>query len=226
MNQNHRDNHDENQNDHAVLMTPASDTPSIDCFSNMRFPKKKTHISRISPIIAATLLCSSLCFCSDVSTQKQEGDLVGSSSLYATAPGFDTSTDANRTSLDESTPLPSVSGGDYGLTLYDATNAMTAWYNFKLTRTGAYVVDFKCDEGFQYGDYVYSINGQIVTSAADVQRAFDACDVGDAVTVEIIRASIHEQGERQVVKEETAEVTVTHRKYDPEDLDVRFDMQP
>ena len=112
---------------------------------------------------------------------------------------------------------------DSGLTLYDAVNSMTALYNFKLTRLGAYIVDSQYAEGFQYGDYLYSINGRTVSSAAEAQRAFAACAIGDTVAVEVIRAQVQTQNGRQQVTEVKVTVELVLREYVPDG--VRFDTE-
>jgi serine protease Do len=112
---------------------------------------------------------------------------------------------------------------DSGLTLYEADSAMTAFYNFKLTRLGAYIVESKYNEQLQYGDYLLSINGQTVTSAVDAKRLFDACAIGDTVTLEVVRAQVKTQGGRQQVVETTLTIELTLREYVPDG--VSFEME-
>jgi serine protease Do len=112
---------------------------------------------------------------------------------------------------------------DSGLTLYEADSAMTAFYNFKLTRLGAYIVESKYNEQLQYGDYLLSINGQTVTSAVEAKRLFDACAIGDTVTLEVVRAQVKTQGGRQQVVETTLTIELTLREYVPDG--VSFEME-
>lgn len=230
MSQSHWNNNDENQNDCTDFAASVNRAHDINRVSDKNPWRVSSLKKRICPALAATLLCSALCGCGgDVPANPKTDDESASNSLYSMAPGFDTSTDLREVKtggVSEGASLPYVSDCDFGLTLYDATSAMTAWYNFKLTREGAYVVDSKYANGFQYGDYLYSINGQTVSSAADAQRAFAACAIGERVTVQVIRALVHGQGENQVVREQMVTLEMILREYLPQGDDVRFEVQP
>jgi PDZ domain-containing secreted protein len=87
-------------------------------------------------------------------------------------------------------------------------------------------VNSEYSEDFCYGDYLLSINGELVTSAADAQRLLDTFEIGETVTVEVVRAKTEMQNDNSIVSEEIARVELTLREYVPEETDVRFDVQP
>lgn len=197
----------------------------------------KNRKGRVWMILAGVLVCLAACFglgalgveALGVPALLRTEDTVPTAVSGGEVPGFDTSTDLSEqetVGLDEGMPMSDGNGGDSGLTLYDVTNAMTAWDNFKLTRCGAYVVDSRYEPGFQYGDYLLSVNGQTVGSAAEAKRAFAACAVGERVTVQVIRANVQARGSKPFVTEETVTLEMILREKTSKDANVRFDMHP
>ena len=193
---------------------------------------------RLWVILVGALVCVAACFgigalgveaLGELPSLLRTADAAQPTSPEGEAPGFDTSTDLSEQGveeMDEGMPLSFDNGGDSGLTLYDATNAMTAWDNFKSTRCGAYVLESKYEPGFRYGDYLLSVNGQRVSSVAEAKRAFAACAVGECVTVEVIRVHVQTRGGRPIVTEKTITMEMILRERAPEDAAVRFDMHP
>ncbi len=104
---------------------------------------------------------------------------------------------------------------DTGLTLYNATTPVTAWKNFDSTRTGLYVVESKYSTELQYGDYLLHVEGKPVTSGATAETLFSGYEVGDRVTLTIIRRENAEE-------EKTLDVEITLQEYVPITANVRF----
>jgi S1-C subfamily serine protease len=190
-----------------------------------------SHIRLLAALALTAVMLSLGVACGSVTADPSESAAPDGQSEYST-PGFDTKTDLQGgrvdVSYDQSSDAssPDLNKVDSGWTLYDATNAMTAWCLFNLTREGAYIVNSEYSEDFRYGDYLLSINGELVTSAADAQRLLDTFEIGETVTVEVVRAKTEMQNDNSIVSEEIARVELTLREYVPEETDVRFDVQP
>ncbi len=112
---------------------------------------------------------------------------------------------------------------DSGLTLYDATSAMSAWRNFGATRIGAYIVESQYSEELQFGDYLLNIDGVSITQGADAEALLSSYSVGDTVTIQVIRLVETVKNNQRVSEETMVTVELTLREYVPEDIHVRFD---
>lgn len=80
-----------------------------------------------------------------------------------------------------------------GMELIDLTNSMYSMYYYGNTKGGCYVYSITYDSsaynaGIQQGDRIVSVDGQEVTSTADVEAILDDKSVGDVVEFEIERS--------------------------------------
>ncbi|MBE6620685.1 MAG: PDZ domain-containing protein [Ruminococcaceae bacterium] len=218
MNQSHwDDNNDQNQNDCTEYTSSHTNNSAIQ--ESITRSRSQRWAKKIAVIAVMLVLALSACLVAHamgvltIDFLFQDNDSLpfdGNENL----PGFETS-DGERISDVVSDDGDECERGqvDTGLTLYDVSNRVTAWCNFKLARLGAYVVESKYSDELQYGDYLLSINGTPVASAADAQRICDACSVGETVTFEVIRAQVREQDGCQQMVETTVTVEVTLREY-------------
>ncbi len=101
-----------------------------------------------------------------------------------------------------------VSGKTYiGISLYDATDAFSAYRYFGSQATGVYVA--KVEEGYntgvlEYGDRIIAVDGKEITSSSDVKSAVSGHSVGDTMTFSLYRGG------------KLTEVTVTCYEYVPQ----------
>ncbi len=218
MNQNHWNDNDQNQNDCTEPTSSNFQNSKNKMRAKKLFSPMKAIRSTKAAIVIVMLLGLSLCLAAhamgSLTTDSPSPD--GAALPGDDLPGFETSSEKAISDAPADNGSEREHGTvDAGLTLYDVSNRITAWSNFKLTRLGVYIVESKyCDE-LQYGDYLLSINGISVSSVADAQRICNACAVGDTVVLEVIRAQAKEQDSCQQVKETTVTVKVILREYWP-----------
>ncbi|MBQ7338492.1 MAG: trypsin-like peptidase domain-containing protein [Clostridia bacterium] len=101
---------------------------------------------------------------------------------------------------------------DAGLSLYDITssNIMAAWRYFNSSYAGVYILESAYTDELKYGDLLDRIDGVKVTSSEDVEALLSTYEVGDTVTLTVVRAETEYQ------------VKLTLREYVPSDLNVQF----
>ncbi len=104
---------------------------------------------------------------------------------------------------------------DTGLTLYDitASNIMVARRYFNSNYAGVYIWESTYSDEFKYGDLLYSIDGTTVASSDEVAAVLKNYEVGDVVTVTVIRG------------QKKHEIALELREYVPSDLKVQFDQK-
>lgn len=101
---------------------------------------------------------------------------------------------------------------DSGLTLYDITSAniMTAWRYFNSSYAGVYILESAHSDQLQYGDLLYAIDGVTVSNSKEVESVLSGYEVGDTVTLTVIRS------------EKEYQIELTLQEYVPSDLNVQF----
>ena len=78
---------------------------------------------------------------------------------------------------------------DHGLILLDVTeqNLFAAYSKYGIRSTGVVIMESVYTDELKYGDIIASINGEEVTSSADVNMILKRYSVGDTVTVSVMR---------------------------------------
>ncbi len=101
---------------------------------------------------------------------------------------------------------------DAGLSLYDVTssNILSAWRYFNSQYAGVYILESAYTTELMYGDLLYSVDGIRVTTSADVEAILAQYEVGDSITLTVIR------GEKE------HKVALTLQEYVPSDRNVQF----
>jgi serine protease Do len=104
---------------------------------------------------------------------------------------------------------------DHGLSLYDITSAniMTAWRYFNSSYAGVYILESAHTDELKYGDLLYAIDGVKVASSKEVEAVLSGYEIGDTVTLTVVRAETEYQVELQL------------KEYVPSDLNVQFTQQ-
>ena len=104
---------------------------------------------------------------------------------------------------------------DHGLSLYDITSAniMTAWRYFNSSYAGVYILESAHTDELKYGDLLYAIDGVKVASSKEVEAVLSGYEIGDTVTLTVVRAEKEHQVELQL------------KEYVPSDLNVQFTQQ-
>jgi serine protease Do len=104
---------------------------------------------------------------------------------------------------------------DHGLSLYDITSAniMTAWRYFNSSYAGVYILESAHTDELKYGDLLYAIDGVKVASSKEVEAVLAGYEIGDTVTLTVVRAETEYQ------------VELTLKEYVPSDLNVQFTPQ-
>jgi serine protease Do len=104
---------------------------------------------------------------------------------------------------------------DHGLSLYDITSAniMTAWRYFNSSYAGVYILESAHTDELKYGDLLYAIDGVKVASSKEVEAVLSGYEIGDTVTLTVVRAEKEHQVELQL------------KEYVPSDLNVQFTPQ-
>ena len=101
---------------------------------------------------------------------------------------------------------------DSGLTLYNITSAniYTAWQHFGSKYAGVYILESAHSDQLKYGDLLYAIDDVKVTTSKEVEAVLSCYEVGDTVTVTVVRS------------EKEYQIELTLQEYVPSDLNVQF----
>ncbi len=73
-----------------------------------------------------------------------------------------------------------------GIQAVDVTNAYDAMY-YRVNALGVYITSSEYTDDLKAGDRIVAINGQEVTYTADIKSAIKDCEVGDVITVKVVR---------------------------------------
>ena len=98
---------------------------------------------------------------------------------------------------------------DIGLSMIDITSIFDLMA-YNLSSPGVYVYDSPYNDQIKSGDRIQAVNGVAVSSAAEVKAAYRDCEVGDVITVSVVRG-------RQVI-----DVQITLRELVPTSTGVEF----
>lgn len=114
---------------------------------------------------------------------------------------------------------------DAGLDLYDvsSSNIMAAVRYFGMSHSGAYVMDSAYSEDILFGDLLLAVDDVAVSTKKEAEAAFRAHEIGDTVTLTLLRLQSEVRDDREYYVETKVTVELTLQEYVPEDVGIRFE---